>query len=259
MAAKKKKNARKSSKKQAQTNWFQSQLFRLCFLICMIGACFLALGRFGIVGQFLFNILGYFIGTLSYIILLATIAYCIWYIWTRGEKKILRRYKLAAVCFGLAILVFLGCENMEMNDPWMQVADIFRSTFGILFQGEFYSAGLIGAISSALFVSLFDKLGTNVIMIILLILGTILVLYDWIFLQKHEPIQLPKPKLKRKDVTEKEIYQEDLENLIHEMEPAKPKAEFQIIDVDEAPKKEEKINVFPITLDEKKPKKERKA
>lgn len=258
MADKKKKNARKSSKKQAQTNWVQTPIFRLCFLICVIAACILAFGKFGIVGSFLFNVLGYFLGSFTYIVLVAVSAFCIWYIFTKGQRKILRRYTLATICFSLVILIYTGCSNIDVELPWQQVVDIFRSTFAILFQGEYYSCGLIGALLAALSMSLFDSLGTNIIMVLLLIVASILVFYDWIFLKEHQPVTIPKIKKKPKIEKEKEIYADEIENLIQDIEPESNFTMLDAADIIGSAKKEEKSDLFSITVDDTKPKKKKK-
>ena len=255
MAAKKKtskqSNARKSSKKQAQTNWMHSQLFRLCFLICMIGASLLALGQFGIIGKFLFNVTGYFFGKLAYILILSVIAFCIWILWTKGNGHILRRYKLAAVCFLLALLAIAGCMNIDYAQPWKLASQTFVSTFDILFHSEFFEAGLIGALFTGLFVSLFDKVGTIIIIVLLFVIGLILVFYEWIFEKEHD---LHFPKITKKPVIEeKEIYASEIESLIQDIEP---QSFINAEDVLEPEK--EKTNIFSITLDEeKKPEKKK--
>ena len=247
MAAKKKtskqSNARKSSKKQAQTNWMHSQLFRLCFLICMIGACLLALGRFGIIGKFLFNVTGYFFGNIAYILIIFVIAFCIWILWTKGNVHILCRYKLAVVCFLLAFLAILGCMNIDYLQPWKLASQTFVSTFDILFHSKFFEAGLIGALFTGLFVSLFDKVGTIIIIIILFMIGLILVFYEWIFEKEHD-IRLPKI-IKKPVIEEKEIYASDIESLIQDIEPKTFLDAEDVLD----PEKE-KTNNFSITLDE---------
>ena len=63
--ARKKTTRKKSTKKKTQTSWLHSNLFRLCFLICMICMSIIAVLEFGVVGAFLKHFFEFLFGALT--------------------------------------------------------------------------------------------------------------------------------------------------------------------------------------------------
>ena len=235
--ASKNSNAGQSSKKQARTNWMHSYLFRLCFLICIIVASILGLGKFGLVGKSIFNILEYILGVMTYLFLLITIAFCMWLMTCKEKQRIPRRYVLAGICFLFAFSIMTGFVKMNPADPWQQLKDTFVSSFDILLGHVETNCGLLGAFCAGLSISLFDRFGTSLVVIMLFVLGFVLVFYNWYVSKEHKPHLTLKPK-----ALEKKEYTEKMDSLIEEMEPETKTQSF--IDVDDFGLKEKNESVI---------------
>ena len=246
--ASKNSNAGKSSKKPAQTNWMHTNLFRLCFLICIVVACILALGKLGLVGSILFNLMEYVIGVLTYPVLIAIMGLCFWQMAGKENKRIRRRYIFAALCFLLAFSIMTGFMKISPANPWQQLKDTFIATFDILLGHVDTNCGLLGAMSAGLSISLFDRFGTSIIVFMFLVLGFVLVFYDWYVSQETKPRLTLKPK-----VLEKEEYTNKIDSLINEIEPEEKTQSF--IDVDDFELKEKNESVIPGEEKKKKRKK----
>lgn len=256
----KKTTARKTASKKAQTYWQKSRLFRLCFLLCMICAFMIALFKLGVVGTFIFNIVAYFFGMLTYVVLFLGIAYAIWVIYSNDKKKIPLRYYAGVLFLMLAILLYQGCREFAAHDAWYGAGKILTNTWPILSNQISFSSGLIGGVMSGICRSLFDLTGAYLIAAIFAILGAVMLSYTWF---ADHPKNISLPKLKREK--EQDEYDDLFEELYEEEAlPKRKESSFQIIDAgsmyEEEPKKKKKTkkSMLGLMADEA-PKKESKS
>lgn len=231
--------------KKAQTSWRNSRLFRLCFLVCVIGCFLLALFKFGIVGSFFFNLVALFFGLMTYPILLFGILYSIWLIYTNDKKKLSLRYIVGIWLIISAVSLFQGCREFQAHAPWSGFQKILVSTWPIL-QGQMtYSSGLYGTLLAGIFGSMFDYSGAFLIAFIMGLLGIVLLSYYWI-------LGLEKPKIKRPIAKAKPIKPSFEESLNEPVSSSK----MEIIDLEEpkkekkAKKKKENQSIFGLMADE---------
>ena len=90
--ARKKTTRKKSTKKKTQTSWVHTNLFRLCFLICMICMSFIALFKFGVVGAFLNHFFSFLFGVLTDLLFVFVIGICGVKTLNKDKMAIRKRY-----------------------------------------------------------------------------------------------------------------------------------------------------------------------
>ena len=98
--ARKKTTRKKSTKKKTQTSWLHSNLFRLCFLICMICISIIAVLEFGIVGAFLKHFL---FGALTNGLFILNATLCAVLIFHKEQPVIRKRYMFGILFLALGL------------------------------------------------------------------------------------------------------------------------------------------------------------
>ena len=98
--ARKKTTRKKSTKKKTQTSWLHSNLFRLCFLICMICISIIAVLEFGIVGAFLKHFFEFLFGALTNGLFILNATLCAVLIFHKEQPVIRKRYMFGILFFG---------------------------------------------------------------------------------------------------------------------------------------------------------------
>ena len=101
--ARKKTTRRKSTKKKTQTSWLHSNLFRLCFLICMICISFIVVLEFGIVGAFLKHFFEFLFGALTNGLFILNATLCAVLIFHNEQPVIRKRYMFGILFLALGL------------------------------------------------------------------------------------------------------------------------------------------------------------
>ncbi|WP_276890414.1 FtsK/SpoIIIE family DNA translocase [Dubosiella newyorkensis] len=202
----------------------------MCFLICIICACLLALFKFGIVGSFFFNLISYFFGFATYVILILGIVYAIWTIYHNDKKKIPKSYIVGIIFVLSALLLYQGCREFQAHTPWSGFMRIVSNTWPILSGEMNYTSGLYGTLLSGIFASMFDYSGAFLISAIMGLIGIILLTYYWFANLDRDTIKekLKKPRPQREIRNEIPISYETAET------------RFEPIDLEETPSKKKK-------------------
>lgn len=218
--AKKKKTPAKKNKKTQQTNMGQILLF-VCFIVLSI----IAICRFGIVGQTLYNIVCFVFGTLSIPLLILFIFICGWAIFKDIKDLFENQYWIGILCILCATSLLLGLIEFKGNNATHGL-NVVLSQFVDILKGDAKTlSGLFGSLLLALFVSLLDFNGSYFIVVVLYLIGIGFLSIRWIREYLEQPKQKP---VKIKPVIKKE-------------EPVKKKETSIFLDYD---KKEEKKSIF---------------
>ena len=101
--ARKKTTRKKSTKKKTQTSWLHSNLFRLCFLICMICISIIAVLEFGIVGAFLKHFFEFLFGALTNGLFILNATLCAVLIFHKEQPVIRKRYMFGILFLALGL------------------------------------------------------------------------------------------------------------------------------------------------------------
>ena len=181
-----KKKKRKESKKD--TSYFIELKGMLLILISIIGIC-----KFGIVGNFIESFAAFFVGVAYNILLVILFVVGIYMIIKRGypdffDSKLIGLY---SICVALLIFFHLGyIKQLDINGT-----DIFSETINNLNtfahgNGAVQGGGMIGALFSWAFVSLFTIDGTRVVSVALIIFGIVMFtgmsIYDFLNAGKNK-------------------------------------------------------------------------
>ena len=227
--AKKKTTRRKSTKKKTQTSWVHTNLFRLCLLICMIVIGVITLCKLGVVGIFLSRFFSYIFGLYSKVLLVAAILYCAYKIFHKEQIEIRKRYIFGILCFSLAFCLSLAiAENKPLSGK--EAFDLLMANTKFIFNGtQTTLSGIIGTLILVIFQSLFDYAGSYVMVLLFIVLGVLMFMYDKIVNRE------PRPK-KNKPVKQKPVIKDNSEFVF--MDDDEEESSFQIIDADPIVKKE---------------------
>lgn len=205
-----KKNTRKKNtrKKNPMPNWTQSNLFRVCLLLCIIGISLISIFKWGLVGLFIYQLFTFLFGSFTIFFLAGIILACILYLFFPKHKKIAKRYIAAAIFLIIALSLFEAIEEFQPQPVWEGLKNIIQNTLSILMNQYNTRSGLLGAFLIGIFGTLFDYQGAFLLVILFVILAIVLVCYDWVlkYIKGHEK----KPK------KEKEIKKEPQEIPIHD-------------------------------------------
>ncbi len=210
MAARKRRQARKkkttkSKKRQTkqQVN-SQSGLQRLVLSSAVVFVCILAMFQLGIVGTFLNQFFNYFVGSLTYILLIASIVLSVYYLFQNSIQILPKRYLASILCFVCAWLLLSAILTYRPNEVWYGFKDILSNTINILSNQTDTSCGLIGALLLGLFGTLFGYIGCYIFIVFFVILGIVFVGYEqikgWI-----NNFSLPKREQNVDDLFEDEV------------------------------------------------------
>lgn len=239
-----KKTTRKNTKKQAAA--YDSALFKTCLSLCLIVISVISFFKLGIVGIFCFQFFSYFLGSASYLVFVLCILLCLFFLFKKDRKMIRKRY-LAAAFFALSSWLLVEAILANRPDPvWNLLRENFSHTLDILFHGMECKAGILGALLLGLTGSLFDYVGTYMMVGLLILLAIVLVGYDFFVQIEH------KPRIKKEK--EPVIEESDPESVFVNVDvdfrdPEEEKPSFQIIEADPIPIKkeeEEEENIVPV-------------
>ena len=236
-----KKKKRKETKKKP--NYFIELKGMLLVLISIIGIC-----KFGIVGGFIQDFAGFFVGV-AYNILLAIVFIVGIYMIVKRDYPVFFSSKLIGL-YAIAIALLVFCHINYIKDIETNNAEIFKMTLDNLMAfahgtDELKGGGMIGALFSYINVSLFTTEGTKVVCIALIILGLILFtgmsIYDIIqaskdkvgdALRKAEELAQEKSNKKQEKKEKKEKRKQlkiEIPNEPDDEEEEKPKEEHKLV------------------------------
>lgn len=251
MAAAKKKTTKKKTNTKKKNQQNQSPLVRVCLSLCFIVISVISFLKLGIVGSFCFQFFAYFLGNFTYVALIGIVFLCLFTLIKKDLSSIKKRYFVAAA---FASIGWLLLEATLQNNPapvWNLLTNIWNNSLNILIHGMENKAGIIGALLLGVFGSLFDYMGTYLIVALCFILAVVLASYDAFITREKKP---KKEKVKKeKPVVSQPISQTYIEDVpINEgktslfvdvdEKPVEKKPSFQIIEAD-APKPEKKSRV----------------
>ena len=199
-----KKKKRKESKKD--TGYFIELKGMLLILASIIGIC-----KFGIVGNFIESFSAFFVGT-AYIILLAVLFVVGIYMIVKREYPNFFNSKLIGL-YSIIIALLVFCHLSYIKQLGVSGTQIFSETIDNLNNfthgsAQIQGGGMIGALFSWGFVSLFTIDGTNVVCVSLIIFGIVLFtgmsIYDMLRASKDKVSSaLKRAESKSKDREEK--------------------------------------------------------
>lgn len=224
--ARKKTTRKKSTKKKTQTSWLHSNLFRLCFLICMICISFIALFKLGVVGSFLHNFFAFLFGILTNILFILVIGICGLKIFNKDKLPIRKRYIFGTIFLLMALCLGTSIFEFKPKPGSFGLNYVLNHASSIIFGKTPSTSGVLGALLLCLFQSLFDYSGTYVMVLLFIILGVLMFGYEKIIGYKS------KPKKEMKSVPIKETpVSIDRKNFVFEDEDTN-ESSFQIINAD---------------------------
>lgn len=236
-AKRKKRTTRKRNTKKRTTTQTQSNILRVCLLLCGMALSLIALMRLGTVGLLVYQLASFFVGSLAMLLLLLIFIGCFFFLFRKKSIGLPSRYCFAFLFFVLAWILFVAIrEYKDLPNPSMFT--FFKETlfnFGkIVTAKQSTQSGLLGALLYDIFVRLFDVAGSYVVTGLFFILGLVLTTYDyfidWLKNREEKPKKVkekkePKKELKRKIPSkrkEKEVEQQDLWIDLDDVEDIEP-------------------------------------
>ena len=165
-----KKKKRKESKKD--TGYLIELKGMLLILISIIGIC-----KFGIVGNFIESFSGFFVGVAYNILLVILFVVGIYMIIKRSYPDFFESKLIGLYAIIVSLLVFCHLDYIKQLD--VSGTQIFSETIDNLMKfthgtSQIQGGGIIGALFSWIFVSLFTIEGTRVVCIALILFGIVL-------------------------------------------------------------------------------------
>lgn len=224
--ARKKTTRKKSTKKKTQTSWLHSNLFRLCFLICMICISIIAVLEFGIVGAFLKHFFEFLFGALTNGLFILNATLCAVLIFHKEQPVIRKRYMFGILFLALGLSLISSIMEFKPH-PGSYGLEYVMKNVGNIIMGHLKTySGLAGALLLCLFQSLFDYSGTYVMVLLFFVLAILMFGYEKIVGYERKP----KKVLKSEPVKETPV-SIDRKNFIFEDEDTN-ESSFQIINAD---------------------------
>lgn len=224
--ARKKTTRKKSTKKKTQTSWLHSNLFRLCFLICMICISIIAVLEFGIVGAFLKHFFEFLFGALTNGLFILNATLCAVLIFHKEQPVIRKRYMFGILFLALGLSLISSIMEFKPH-PGSYGLEYVMENAGNIIMGHLKTySGLAGALLLCLFQSLFDYSGTYVMVLLFFVLAILMFGYEKIVGYERKP----KKVLKSEPVKET-LVSIDRKNFIFEDEDTN-ESSFQIINAD---------------------------
>lgn len=224
--ARKKTTRKKSTKKKTQTSWLHSNLFRLCFLICMICISIIAVLEFGIVGAFLKHFFEFLFGALTNGLFILNATLCAVLIFHKEQPVIRKRYMFGILFLALGLSLISSIMEFKPH-PGSYGLEYVMENAGNIIMGHLKTySGLAGALLLCLFQSLFDYSGTYVMVLLFFVLAILMFGYEKIVGYERKP----KKVLKSEPVKETPV-SIDRKNFIFEDEDTN-ESSFQIINAD---------------------------
>ena len=224
--ARKKTTRKKSTKKKTQTSWLHSNLFRLCFLICMICISIIAVLEFGIVGAFLKHFFEFLFGALTNGLFILNATLCAVLIFHKEQPVIRKRYMFGILFLALGLSLISSIMEFKPHPGSYGLEYVMKNAGNIIMGHLKTCSGLAGALLLCLFQSLFDYSGTYVMVLLFFVLAILMFGYEKIVGYERKP----KKVLKSEPVKETPV-SIDRKNFIFEDEDTN-ESSFQIINAD---------------------------
>lgn len=224
--ARKKTTRKKSTKKKTQTSWLHSNLFRLCFLICMICISIIAVLEFGIVGAFLKHFFEFLFGALTNGLFILNATLCAVLIFHKEQPVIRKRYMFGILFLALGLSLISSIMEFKPHPGSYGLEYVMKNAGNIIMGHLKTYSGLAGALLLCLFQSLFDYSGTYVMVLLFFVLAILMFGYEKIVGYERKP----KKVLKSEPVKETPV-SIDRKNFIFEDEDTN-ESSFQIINTD---------------------------
>ena len=224
--ARKKTTRRKSTKKKTQTSWLHSNLFRLCFLICMICISFIVVLEFGIVGAFLKHFFEFLFGALTNGLFILNATLCAVLIFHKEQPVIRKRYMFGILFLALGLSLISSIIEFKPHPGSYGLKYIMENAGNIITGHLKTYSGLAGALLLCLFQSLFDYSGTYVMVLLFFVLAILMFGYEKIVGFERKP----KKVMKSAPIKETPV-SIDRKNFIFEDEDTN-ESSFQIINAD---------------------------
>lgn len=224
--ARKKTTRKKSTKKKTQTSWLHSNLFRLCFLICMICISIIAVLEFGIVGVFLKHFFEFLFGALTNGLFILNATLCAVLIFHKEQPVIRKRYMFGILFLALGLSLISSIMEFKPHPGSYGLEYVMKNAGNIIMGHLKTYSGLAGALLLCLFQSLFDYSGTYVMVLLFFVLAILMFGYEKIVGYERKP----KKVLKSEPVKETPV-SIDRKNFIFEDEDTN-ESSFQIINAD---------------------------
>lgn len=281
--ARKKTTRKKSRKKKTQTSWLHTNLFRLCFLICMICMSCIALFQFGPVGSFLNCLFHFIFGILTNILFVFISVICALKIFNKDKMPIRKRYVFGTLFFVLGLSLAVSIFEFQPHPGNYGLNFVLMNASNVIMGKISTTSGLLGALLLCFFQSLFDYAGSYIMVLLFFVLGILMFGYDKIVGYERKPKSRPAPKKKvveddksfvfeDEDVNEssfqiinadpvqvepvmEQIEEKEEPLIIGDLEPAKPSFMLDADPVQEKPKEIKKpIEIQDETSKKKEPK-----
>lgn len=93
----------------------QSNLIRVCLLLCFIALSIIAMMKFGVVGSFLYRFVYFFFGALSFVLLFCFILFCFFQINTEKSFDCALQYKLGILFLFYLFFYFYPLDNVKIR------------------------------------------------------------------------------------------------------------------------------------------------
>ena len=226
-----KKKKRKESKKD--TSYFVELKGMLLILISIIGIC-----KFGIVGNFIGSFSAFFVGVAYNILLAVLFIVGIYMIVKRGYPDFFNSKLIGLYSIVISLLIFCHLDYIKQLD--VNGTDIFSETINNLMGfahgvGAVQGGGMIGALFSWAFVSLFTIDGTRVVSVALIIFGIVMFtgmsIYDMIHASKDKVSNALKKAegMSRDKSSKKEQLKIEIPNEDSESDSSEPKDDHKLV------------------------------
>lgn len=221
--ARKKTTRKKTKKKKTQASWVHTNLFRLCFLICMMSISCIALLKLGIVGEFLNHLMQYMFGALAEILFVCIFLFCAYKMLHKEPVTLRKRYIFGILFLMLACSLGFSILEFKPHPGTYGLNYVIQHTSDILFQNQSTNAGIVGALLLGIFETLFDYVGSYIMVLLFLILGILMFSYDFLVAHKQKP--------KKTNTTKPKPVVYDDQNFVFEDDDVQ-ESSFQIINAD---------------------------
>lgn len=172
-AAKSRSRTRKNTQKKASV--LTSRIFLVCLILLSAALSLITLFRLGFAGAWLYGALSLLVGNFASVLLIYVIAFGFWIIWTGCKKQLPARFWVGMLMMMAGWSLCAALAGMPQNDPWFALSRLMDSVSGILQGTDFTNYGLLGAMLSGMFGSLFSSMGSWIIAVTLLIISVVLV------------------------------------------------------------------------------------
>ena len=251
-------NKKKTTNKNKNTQSNQMNYASMAIKIGLIVVALIAIGRFGTLGSLLYQFVQFFVGALVIPFLLVVVVVLGYRLIKPDGFVLSMRYWIGIllVCIGISLL--LGILEFRPNKGFYGLQFTLKHFLPIL-KAEFSTvAGVLGCILLGIFSSLIDYIGCYFVVIVGIVLGAVLICWDWIndLWEEQKEYNSKKPKKQKKSIREsaKENLharnQKKLERQYEEQRQYEEEQERQSIFLDYDPSLEPKQSSLFISADD---------